>query len=55
LDHYLLKDFDQWIAEKNYVNRSEAIRDLIRHHLVEQEWDENKETVRTISIVYTRE
>jgi CopG family transcriptional regulator, nickel-responsive regulator len=55
LDHHLLDDFDQWIEKKNYVNRSEAIRDLIRDHLVEQEWDENKETVGTITIVYTHD
>jgi len=55
LDHHLLDDFDNWIAKKNYVNRSEAIRDIIRDHLVEQEWDENKETVGTISIVYSHD
>ena len=55
LDHHLLDDFDEWVAKKNYVNRSEAIRDLIRDHLVEQEWDENKETVGTISIVYAHD
>ncbi len=55
LDHHLLEDFDKWIGKKNYVNRSEAIRDLIRDHLVEQEWDENKETVGTISIVYAHD
>lgn len=55
LDHHLLDDFDKWVAKKNYVNRSEAIRDLIRDHLVEQEWDENRETVGTISIVYAHD
>ncbi|MGH7273347.1 MAG: nickel-responsive transcriptional regulator NikR [Nitrospiria bacterium] len=55
LDHHLLEDFDKWVDKKKYVNRSEAIRDLIRDHLVEQEWDENKETVGTISIVYTHD
>lgn len=51
----LLKQFDQYIEEKRYTNRSEALRDLIRDHLVEQEWDENKETVGTITIVYDHE
>ena len=55
LDHHLLEDFDKWVEKKKYVNRSEAIRDLIRDHLVEQEWDENKETVGTISIVYAHD
>jgi CopG family nickel-responsive transcriptional regulator len=52
LDHQLLDDFDRLIAQKQYTNRSEAIRDLIRDALVSQEWGENKETVGSITIVY---
>jgi CopG family transcriptional regulator, nickel-responsive regulator len=52
LDHHLLDDFDRHIARKKYTNRSEALRDLIRDNLVGQEWDENKETVGTITFVY---
>jgi len=52
LDHHLLDDFDELITRKNYTNRSEALRDLIRDNLVGHEWDENKETVGTITIVY---
>ncbi|MBD0305895.1 MAG: nickel-responsive transcriptional regulator NikR [Nitrospiraceae bacterium] len=52
LDHHLLDDFDRVIARKKYTNRSEALRDLIRDNLVGQEWDSNKETVGTITIVY---
>lgn len=52
LEHQLLRAFDRLIRRKLYPNRSEAIRDLIRETLVEQEWGENKETVGTITIVY---
>jgi CopG family transcriptional regulator, nickel-responsive regulator len=52
LDHHLLDDFDRHITRKKYTNRSEALRDLIRDNLVGQEWDENKETVGTITFVY---
>jgi CopG family transcriptional regulator, nickel-responsive regulator len=52
LDHHLLDDFDRLISQKNYTNRSEALRDLIRDTLVSRDWDENKETVGTITIVY---
>lgn len=52
LDHHLLDNFDDLITRKGYTNRSEAIRDLIRDNLVEREWDANKETVGTITIVY---
>ena len=48
----LLTNFDQLIQQKGYENRSEAIRDLIRDRLVKQEWESNKETVGTITIVY---
>jgi len=52
IDEELLKTFDEYIERKRYTNRSEALRDLIRNHLVEEEWDENKETVGTITMVY---
>jgi CopG family nickel-responsive transcriptional regulator len=52
LDSDLLDSFDDLIARKGYTNRSEAIRDLIRDNLVGQEWDANKETVGTVTIVY---
>ena len=52
LEHPLLQAFDRLIRRKHYSNRSEAIRDLIRETLVEQEWGENKEVVGTITMVY---
>ena len=52
MDHHLLDDFDRLITRKNYTNRSEALRDLIRDNLVGQEWDENKVTVGTVTFVY---
>ncbi len=52
LDHHLLDDFDSFIRRRRYTNRSEALRDLIRDNLVGQEWDENKETVGTVTFVY---
>lgn len=41
----LLKAFDEYIERKHYANRSEAIRDLIRQKLVEEEWKESIEDV----------
>jgi CopG family nickel-responsive transcriptional regulator len=53
IDERLLDRFDRVIEEKGYSNRSEAIRDLIRNALVEEEWShENEETVGTVSLVY---
>ncbi len=52
LEGNLLKDFDKHIKEKNYENRSEAIRDLIREGFVKKEWSENKEVAGAVVLVY---
>lgn len=53
LDQQLLERFDGLIARKGYVNRSEAIRDLIRNDLVEDNWQTgDDETVGTVTLVY---
>jgi CopG family nickel-responsive transcriptional regulator len=54
LEEDLLAQFDRLIAEKGYVNRSEAIRDLIRDSLVQREWAEGgrEEKVAVVTLVY---
>jgi CopG family nickel-responsive transcriptional regulator len=55
LDDELLGRFDRLIAAKGYVNRSEAIRDLIRDALVQREWSEEagrEERVAVVALVY---
>jgi len=52
IDRELLAKFDVAIAKRNYKNRSEAVRDLIRDHLVGEEADSNKVVVGTLTIVY---
>jgi len=52
----LLRSFDQLIKQTGYRNRSEAIRDLIRERLVQQEWALiDQETVGTITLVYSHD
>lgn len=49
----LLAQFDQAIARRGYNNRSEAIRDLIRAYLVEEQWkDLDAEVAGTVTLVY---
>ena len=49
----LLKEFDALCAGKGYENRSEAIRDMVRNLLVEDELkEENTEGVGTLTLVY---
>ena len=53
LDEKLLANFDQLIEQKSYMNRSEAIRDLIRASLVEEQLgSEDQEAVGTVTLVY---
>jgi CopG family transcriptional regulator, nickel-responsive regulator len=55
LENELLARFDELIAEKGYVNRSEAIRDLIRDALVQRSWSESdgrEERVAVVTLVY---
>jgi len=52
LPESLLEKFDQLIEEKGYANRSEALRDLIRDLLIEEEWNEDAEVAATVTLVY---
>ncbi len=53
LPRELVKAFDQRIRAKGYGTRSEAIRDVMRRYLVEEEWGEHSgEVVGTITVVY---
>jgi CopG family nickel-responsive transcriptional regulator len=55
LEPDLLARFDRLIEQKGYVNRSEAVRDLIRDALVQREWSEAggaDERVAVVALVY---
>jgi CopG family nickel-responsive transcriptional regulator len=54
LEQDLLAQFDRLIADKGYVNRSEAVRDLIRDSLVQREWASRgrEEKVAVVTLVY---
>lgn len=49
----LIEPFDESIRKKGYRTRSEAVRDMMRDYLVDQEWENDSEgVVGTITIVY---
>jgi CopG family transcriptional regulator, nickel-responsive regulator len=53
LDSVLLEQFDQLIQNKGYANRSEALRDLIRDHLVATSVvAPDAEVVGTVTLIY---
>lgn len=52
----LIEQFDALCERRGYANRSEAIRDLIRDRLVEEEWKGSRgESAATVSLVYDHE
>ena len=52
LDKALLDKFDRYIRERNYSNRSEAFRDLIRQELIKKEWNEGDDVAGAITLIY---
>jgi CopG family nickel-responsive transcriptional regulator len=53
LESELLAEFDALLARSGHVNRSEAIRDLIRGRLIEDRWHgEAEEAVATVTVIY---
>ena len=53
MEEGLLKEYDKIIKKKSYKNRSEALRDLVRHFLVEEKLSkDNKDSIGVITLVY---
>jgi CopG family nickel-responsive transcriptional regulator len=53
MNHDLLRRFDEMIRHKGYPNRSEAVRDLVRNALVEEQWTQKDQKVAaTVTLVY---
>lgn len=52
LEDQLLDQFDEYIGNHGYSNRSEAIRDLIRGKLINEEWEQDCEVVGVVTLVY---
>lgn len=56
LEPELLNEFDKVIQKKGYVSRSEAIRDLVRDTLAENEWKNDKEYMcGVITMIYNHD
>jgi CopG family nickel-responsive transcriptional regulator len=52
LEKSLLERFDLLIREKQYTNRSEALRDLIRRELVQRAWQGGSDVAGAITLIY---
>ena len=53
IESNLLEKFDDYIKSKNYPNRSETLRDLIRKELVQEKWlQTDKNAAGAVVLVY---
>ena len=52
LDETLLDQFDGYIRPRGYSNRSEAVRDLIRKVLINEEWEQDSDVIGVVTLVY---
>jgi CopG family nickel-responsive transcriptional regulator len=52
IEKSLAKRLDDLAAEAQYANRSEFLRDLVRHAAVERQWKANEEVLGTLTILY---
>jgi CopG family nickel-responsive transcriptional regulator len=52
IEEDLLTELEKLTSESKYSNRSEFIRDLIRSAVVKKEWENDKEVVGTITLIF---
>ncbi|WP_045115748.1 nickel-responsive transcriptional regulator NikR [Plesiocystis pacifica] len=53
IEQELMDRFDRFVENSGHGNRSEAVRDLIRARLVEEEWGEGaEEAVASVTLIY---
>jgi CopG family nickel-responsive transcriptional regulator len=48
----LLEQFEGYVSGQGYPSRSEAVKNLMRRALVEQQWQKGKDVAGAIAIVY---
>jgi len=52
LEKTLLEKFDDRIRRRKYTNRSEALRDMIRQELLNQQWEAGGDVAGAITFIY---
>jgi len=52
IDEGLINAFDALSQDMGYTNRSEAIRDAMRHRMVRREWEAGDEVAGVIMLLY---
>ena len=52
MEDNLVQKFDEHLIRRGYSNRSEAVRDLVRKALIDEEWQAGEEVVGVITLVF---
>jgi len=52
LEKPLLERLEKLLKASRYANRSEFIRDMIRQQLVGRQWQDDRETLGTVTLLY---
>jgi CopG family nickel-responsive transcriptional regulator len=52
LEKPLYQRLDKLVKAAGYTNRSEYVRDMIRERLVQREWEQDREVVGTLTLLY---
>ena len=52
IEESLLEQLEKLRKLSKYANRSEFIRDMIRQQLVERQWQDDRETLGTVTLLY---
>jgi len=52
IDEPLLEQFEQYLKDNGYPSRSEGIKSIMRHALVEDEWQNDSDVAAAVTIVY---
>ncbi len=52
IEKSLLEQLEKLRKDSKYANRSEFIRDMIREQLVERQWQEDRQSLGTITLLY---
>ncbi len=52
IERFLFQELERQVADREYRNRSEFVRDLLRNYLVDREWQTDDPLLGTISLLY---
>ena len=52
IERDLYEHMESMVRARGYTNRSEYFRDLVREQMVAEEWEKDRDTVGTVTLIY---